>query len=143
MIRFVSQSLSLSSRYHQACFNCKHCNVALLDRNKLLYNVFVVDGQPYCDVCIRKMGMIRLGKKHSYRFVCQSLNYKGTLNHSEDRVPMSTYFSCPTVWAGVGEVLYQNLKYQTPIFFQEKSRKSPQKRRFSRLSHTSLYRYII
>eukprot|EP00116_Pleurobrachia_bachei_P005431 sb/3465693/ len=48
--------------YHQACFNCKHCNVALLDRNKLLYNVFVVDGQPYCDVCIRKMGMIRLGK---------------------------------------------------------------------------------
>ena len=34
----------------------------LLENSKLLYNVFVVDGLPYCDVCIKKMGMIRLGK---------------------------------------------------------------------------------
>ena len=49
-------------RYHQKCFSCKHCGVMLLENSKLLYNVFVVDGLPYCDVCIKKMGMIRLGK---------------------------------------------------------------------------------
>jgi len=48
--------------YHQKCFSCKHCGVMLLEKSKLLYNVFVVDGLPYCDVCIKKMGMIRLGK---------------------------------------------------------------------------------
>jgi len=48
--------------YHQICFSCKHCGVMLLENSKLLYNVFVVDGLPYCDICIKKMGMIRLGK---------------------------------------------------------------------------------
>ncbi|KAL5269478.1 hypothetical protein ACHWQZ_G003087 [Mnemiopsis leidyi] len=48
--------------YHQTCFSCKHCGVMLLEKSKLLFNVFVVDGLPYCDVCIKKMGMIRLGK---------------------------------------------------------------------------------
>ncbi|XP_063683125.1 uncharacterized protein LOC134817759 isoform X2 [Bolinopsis microptera] len=48
--------------YHQKCFSCKHCEVMLIENTKLLYNVFVVDGLPYCDVCIKKMGMIRLGK---------------------------------------------------------------------------------
>ena len=53
-------------RYHQKCFSCKHCGVMLLENSKLLYNVFVVDGLPYCDVCIKKMGMIRLGKNIVY-----------------------------------------------------------------------------
>jgi hypothetical protein len=48
----------------------------LLENSKLLYNVFVVDGLPYCDICIKKMGMIRLGEKSLKVF---KLNYVPTV----------------------------------------------------------------
>jgi len=50
--------------YHQMCFSCKHCGIGLIVEDNLTHNVFIVDGLPYCDICIRKMGTIKFRKKN-------------------------------------------------------------------------------
>lgn len=51
-----------SLSYHQMCFSCKHCGIGLIVEDALTHNVFIVDGMPYCDICIRKMGTIKFSK---------------------------------------------------------------------------------